>query len=218
VVHRDRGRADITAAELIAVYRGEVTAWPDGAPVVPLVRQADDSTSRAIAAAAPALAEAMRAAGERGRALVRYTDQDLRDSLLAVPGAIGFLDAGTLALERLPLVALRLDGAAADPADPAYPLVLTLSVLTRAQPTAREAELVDFLTSAEVARELAAAGYAPVTATAPAATPGGEPATAPAAAPAGEPATAPAAAPAGEPAPAPAAPGPRDAAAVGRSR
>ena len=137
-----------------------------------LVRQLDDSTTRAIAAAAPALAEAMQWTRDHAVGLTRYTDQDLCDTLLAVPGAIGFLDAGTIALEGLPLVALRLDGVAADPAESTYPLILTLSVLTRANPTPREAELVAFLGSPEVAGELARAGYAPIAAPAPGA-PGG---------------------------------------------
>jgi len=164
-VHEHVARAAIETTELARIYTGEVARWPDGTPVVPILRQPGDSAMRAIATSSPELEAAIRAARTNGRGLTRYTDQEVRDTLLAVPGAIGFLDAGTIALERLPLRPLELDGVpptAAMVRSGRHPFVLTLSLLTRTDARARVRAFVELATSEEVAELLGAAGYAPV--------------------------------------------------------
>lgn len=165
-IHQHVPVTAITTGELAAIYRGETTSWPDGTAIVPILRQPGDSTMRAIETSSPELENAMRAARESGRALTRYTDQEVRDTLLAVPGAIGFLDAGTVALEEAPLRSLPLDGIAPT-AETArantYPFVLTLSLLTRTDAPEAARAFVELMTSAEVAELLAPYGYAPVT-------------------------------------------------------
>lgn len=157
VAHRStRAPAELTPRELAAYYRGTVATWPGGAPVIPLVRQAGDSTMREIAAVDRALAAAMAEARAADRALTCYTDQQMRDALLAIPGAIGFLDLGTIRLERLAVQVLRLrrpaDGDASAPR-------LSLGLLTRAAPREPVRRLLDFVRGYRGA-QLVAAGYA----------------------------------------------------------
>jgi len=163
-VHQRVGREAIGIAELASLYRGDTETWSDGTAVVPILRQPGDSTTRAIEASSPELGAAMLVARKSGRALTRFTDQEVRDTLLRVPGAIGFLDAGTIALEELPLMPLALDGVrpTAESVDSGrYPLVLTLSLLTRDDASPAVRALVAFATSPEIAAALAPAGYAP---------------------------------------------------------
>jgi phosphate transport system substrate-binding protein len=165
-VHEHVRRTAITKAELTAIYLGEMRLWADGTAIVPILRQPGDSAMRAIEDSSPDLEAAMHAARESGRALTRYTDQEVRDTLLAVPGAIGFLDAGTVALEEVPLHSLELDGippTAEAVRDGRYPFALTLSLLVRSDASDTVRAFLALATSTEVAELLASVDYDPAT-------------------------------------------------------
>lgn len=156
--HRDAPLVEITPARLIEIYEGALTSWPDNTPVVPLLRQTGDSATRAVEAALPGLGRAMAEAARRQRGRICYTDQQMRDALVQIPGAIGFLDAGTIALERLPVVVGRLTGEAPSAGSDHHPLLLSLSLLTTKDLPERAKRFIDF--AATVAKqELVDAGY-----------------------------------------------------------
>lgn len=157
------GIQEITLAELVAIYSGERAAWPDGTPIVPILREPGDSGNDLLIHTYPALGLAIKSALRRDLFHIAFTDQELRDSLHSIPGAIGFIDVGTIRLESLPLRALRLDGVEppASGAGADYPLVRTLTFLSKGELSGEAREFVEFARSGEVADILASGGFLP---------------------------------------------------------
>ncbi len=155
--------ADVDALsheDLAAIYRGERATWPNGVPIVPLLREPGDSGNDLLIRTYPALGVALKAALRTELWQVAYTDQEMRDSLHSIPGSIGFLDLSTIRLEGLPLTPVRLDGAVAPVSGSGggYPLVKELTFLLRGPPSAEAQAFLDFALSPEAAELLARAG------------------------------------------------------------
>ena len=162
--HSETGATGVTADDLVHIYSGTRDRWPSGERIVPLLRERGDSGSDLLGKLFPTVGAALDDAAARGAWHVAYTDQEMRDGLLLVPGAVGLLDMGTLALEHLPLVPLALEGVAPsreNAANGRYPLVKELLLLTRREPSAAAAELVALARSDVGAELLAGAGYLP---------------------------------------------------------
>jgi len=162
VAHPAVPDAAITAERLVRIYDGEPAQWMDGSPVVPLLREPGDSARRVIAQAWPEVEAAYTRAFARGRGRVCYTDGEMREALLTVPGALGLLDLGAIRLGGLPLRVLSVDGVA-----PATDVVRAgrdphrkwLGWVTRGPPTGAARQLLEFAGSAAVTSLLAAGGY-----------------------------------------------------------
>ncbi len=156
------GVESLSITELSAILRGERRAWPNGVPIVPLLREPGDSGNELIIRTYPALGVALKAALRTGRFELAFTDQEMRDALHSIPGAIGFLDLGIVRLEGLALSVVRLDGVAPAPDDPAYPLQKTLTFLSRGPPTGEAAAFVAFARGPEAAPIFARGGLLPL--------------------------------------------------------
>jgi phosphate transport system substrate-binding protein len=115
VVHEKTAVSSLGRGGLADIFRGITGNWPDGTPIVPLVRERGDSGSILLASSFPELAAAIDDSLRTGRFTVCYSDAEMRDALLEIPGAVGFLDAATIAIEKLPLKTVSLDGAAPGP-------------------------------------------------------------------------------------------------------
>lgn len=148
----------LSVPALVDLYMGRATTWPGGEPVVLLVREEGDSGNAVLAAALPELHAAMESARREGRAIVQSTDHDMGVALRDVPGALGYLDVGIVALDALPLqvVPIEINGRAIRPDAPEWPLQKTLYLLTNS-----EQPFVRFATRAEVRDRLSSWGYAP---------------------------------------------------------
>lgn len=107
--HPDTVDRSIAPAEFFAVLRGERTTWSNGVPRTFLLRERGDSSQAAVAASIPEFARLEREAQTTRRFRVLYSDADLRQALMATPGAMGWTDLGALGLERSPLVVVDLD-------------------------------------------------------------------------------------------------------------
>lgn len=154
----------LTRQRLIQIYRGEIDHWADGSEIVPLLREPGDSSRRMFTQTLPGFEAAMADAFGERRGRVCYTDAEMRDALLEVPGALGFLDLGTIRLERLPLRLLSLDGIEPTPdavLTGRYPHVKPLSWLTLGPPAGEVARLIEFAGSAAVDDLFAGGGYLP---------------------------------------------------------
>jgi phosphate transport system substrate-binding protein len=159
--HRSVEIEGITTTELIAIYSGARTRWPDGTPIVPLVREPGDSGRRVLSRVLPAIEELQAAAFRGGRFKVCYTETETSAALTAVPGAIGFLDQGLIRLQDLAVRAFPLprDEAGADPArvDATRPL----NLLTHGRPEGEIRRFVSFARSDAVSDILSEGGYLP---------------------------------------------------------
>jgi phosphate transport system substrate-binding protein len=152
-------RRDLAFEDVLSIFAGGLRTWPDGRHIVPLLREPGDSGNTIIARHFPALGPLLETDAREGRFIVAYTDQEMRDLLLAIEGSVGFLDVGTLQLEHLSLQQVSIDGKL--PSDPGYPLVKPLSFLLPADPRPDARAFVDFATSPAIADILAEGGFLP---------------------------------------------------------
>ncbi len=167
IINKTSEPTDIKEEDVQAWYRGVISTWPDGTPITLLSRQPGDSTLQAIERAYPTLGQDMQRATREGRTILNYTDQQMRDNLLQIRGAVGVLDVGTIALNTLPLQVISLNGVRPtreNIENGSYPLSITLSLLTRDSPSEQVQQFVDFARAQIVSGPLAnpSAGYLPL--------------------------------------------------------
>jgi phosphate transport system substrate-binding protein len=151
--HRSVQVAGVSQAELVAIYRGQRLTWPDGARMVPLLREPGDSGRLALRRWLPDVEDEMAAAFAANRFRTCYTDAEMESALLTIPGALGLIDEGTVRLEKLDLRRLRVDPGA--PATALKPLYL----LTLGAPRGVAARFVAYACSPAAADILRRGGY-----------------------------------------------------------
>lgn len=155
---------DLTPATLLALYRGERTAWSDGTPVVVLQREPGDSSHLAAAHVIPEFARVDEEAWREGRWRVLYHDLDMQEALVATPGAIGLLDYGAIVSQRLTLRIVRVDGVRPSPetvASGAWRFTKDLSFVIGPTPPPRVAQLLAYVRSEAGQRLIRESGYVP---------------------------------------------------------
>lgn len=155
---------EITLAELAAMYEGSRTRWPDGQPVRPVLRPADDIDTRLLGDMSPGMERAAQAAARRPGMNVASTDAAAASALETVPGAIGATSLSLVVSERRRLKALRIDGR--EPtleslAAGSYPFVKTLTLVTAATPAPQVEAFLRFVGSPRGAQLLHSLGSLP---------------------------------------------------------
>jgi phosphate transport system substrate-binding protein len=162
VTHPDVSVSAVSMADLMAIFRGERDRWPDGTPIVPLLREPGDSGNELLARTLPALWGVIGAAMAEDRFTICYTDREMADTLAVTPGAIGFLDVGTARLTHPQLRLLTIDdGPPAPRSTSDDSLSKVLSFVTFGPPTGDAERFIRFATSRETTELLVAAGYLP---------------------------------------------------------
>jgi len=155
--------AEVPLPGLLALLDGPGGAWPDGTPVVPLLRERGDSSNVVFRARLPGFGEALERALGEGRWRLCVTDQELEAALIDTPGALGLTDLGTLRLGRAhgQAAPLRLQGfpPPTDLSGTGYPFRKRLGFLTRGLPQGEAAAFIQFARSPATAALLAAGGY-----------------------------------------------------------
>jgi phosphate transport system substrate-binding protein len=161
--------ADVTAEglisdELIAIYRGERTEWPDGKRCRPILRPWNDAETILLAALSPQLSAALEWALRRPELVVTLTTQENLAAIAHTPGAFGYGPLAEILAAERGLKLLRLDGVSPTPAALAagrYPVSETLTMVTNTTPRAQVKAFVDFVRSPEGEAVLATHGSMP---------------------------------------------------------
>jgi phosphate transport system substrate-binding protein len=144
----------LTADDVAAIYEGRRTEWSDGSHVVALQREPGDSSAAAIGTYVPVFRAANESAWREHRFRVLFSDDEMREALLATPGAIGPFDLGAIALEAPSLRPVRIVGAP--------PFAKDLSVVLPARPHPLAERFAAFVRSPEARALAAEAGYEPL--------------------------------------------------------
>jgi len=147
--------------QVVRIFSGQMTTWPDGQAVVPLLREQGDSATEVAVRFFSDLGPAMNHARQRGRWPTLLTDAEMARALEATPGAVGLHDSGALRLAHPSLKVLALDGVTPEVeslADGRYPLRRVFSLVVNHHPSAQVAELVDFIRSPAGQEVIAASG------------------------------------------------------------
>lgn len=133
----------ITTAELIRIYKGELSAWPDGRPLRLVLRPKMDSDTDIVKSLSPEMSQAVDVALAREGMIVAVTDKASADCIETTPGAIGATTLAQIVSEKRQLQALALDGVMPSVktlAEGKYPYYKAFFVVTGpgSNPTARQ--------------------------------------------------------------------------------
>lgn len=158
------GGLALDAAQLARILRGEVTAWPGGERIRPVLRPNNDADTQFVRSISPELAAAMDAALARTGVVVAASNQECEEALARTPGAFGFTSLAQLRTEGRALTPLTWNGVAPtleSQASGAYPLVKSLHVLVPASPRPAARRFLAFLATEEARRVVREAGAEP---------------------------------------------------------
>jgi phosphate transport system substrate-binding protein len=154
--------AALSSTELVEIYAGAKTRWPDGTPLRLVLRPRSGSESELLYGMSAEMKAAHLLAETRPGLLTTATDQENADALEKIPGALGVITFAQLVSEKRSLRALPIDGVAPSPEalrQGRYLVSVPLYLVTsgRSSPLARA--FVDFARSGTGAAVLARNGY-----------------------------------------------------------
>jgi phosphate transport system substrate-binding protein len=158
----DPARA-LTMPEVVRIFTGEMTSWPDGEPIRFLRRDPSDADWQVLASLSSEMARAVALARMRPGLVTTTNDQDNADTLESLPGSFGAVTLGQIAAERRRLRPVSLDGILPSVAlleDGTWPLVRTLHAVHGPAVRPEALALLSFLRSAPGMAVLAALAHA----------------------------------------------------------
>jgi phosphate transport system substrate-binding protein len=141
---------NVTLDQLAEIYSGNLTNWPGGTQIRPVLRQAGDDNTRQVRQMSAALDKALSVAERRPGMPFATNDQETADKLETIPGALGVTTLGLIKTEDRALRALALDGVeptAANAAEGKYPHIKRLFYVTRSEPSADVKRFIAFVKS-----------------------------------------------------------------------
>jgi phosphate transport system substrate-binding protein len=156
----------LTSADLLALYRGTKERWPSRRPVAFFTREQGDSSIASLRQTLAGFAAAYADGARTHHWTVLYSEPSMHEALLMVPFALGLSDLGAITTDRLPIMALAIDGVAPtleNVGSGRYRFTKTLAFVWRESSLPeRGRAFLEFVDSAEAARILAAHGYLPL--------------------------------------------------------
>jgi phosphate transport system substrate-binding protein len=158
------GIENLTTAELVRIYRGELERWPGGERVRLVMRPRVDVDHEHLRALSPEMAAALEAAFSREGMLSASTNQECNEIVARTPGAIGPSSLTQVITEPLPVKVLAWNGVAPTVENVArgkYPVTKPLYVIVRPAPSAAVRSFLVFLSSAEARSIIARTGNLP---------------------------------------------------------
>lgn len=167
---RFHGQTNLSYPEIIDIYRGRRTEWPDGSRLRPVLRPDSDSDTIVLRDSIPGMKPALDEAYRLPGIPVAATDQDSADQIAAIPGGVGTSVLCLLLAEKRPLKVFTLNGVVPSPetiANGRYPLVKTLYLVTPASPNVATKKFLAYLRSDEAVKILRRTGHLPLLLTRP---------------------------------------------------
>ncbi len=89
VVHPATVVDDVTLTQVINIYSGKTTAWPDGTKIRRILRPDNDSDWQLMSSFSPDLAKSLKIAQETEGLFLAVTDNDAAKYLERIPGSFG---------------------------------------------------------------------------------------------------------------------------------
>lgn len=153
----------VTEGQLIRIYDGTMTSWPQGDVIRLILRPRDDIDTRLLAGLSPRLAGAIDMAYQRKGMLEAATDDRAADLLEKTPGSLGPTTLGMILSESRDLVPLALDGVLptiANLVEGKYRMFKVITMVTDpTSSTETTARFLKFLDSAGARNILERTGY-----------------------------------------------------------
>ncbi len=141
---------NLTSEDLVQIYSGSRTTWPDGRRIRLVLRPDFESDSQLIRRHIPAMDAAFEAAKRLPAVPIVYSDQEAADAIERIPGALGATSLNLILAERRPFHVLRLNGVLATSQnirDGTYPMTKVYYFVTRKGPDRSVSEFLEFVRS-----------------------------------------------------------------------
>ena len=140
----------ITRQQIADIYRGQLTQWPDGTAIRPVLRQPGDDNTRQIKSLSPEIEKALVVAEHRSGLAFAVTDQEAADKIESISGAVGVSTLALIVSEARSLRALKLDGVeptVSNGESGSYPIVKRFFFITKPTPSAAVQQFIAFVAS-----------------------------------------------------------------------
>ncbi len=140
----------ITKRQLIDIYAGKMTQWPNGTPIRLVLRPQSDINTILLQAVSPEMKDAVDAAIKRPGMLFALTDQDSTETIGSTAGALGLTALCELITANPMLKALALDGVepgSASIANGSYPTYHRFYLVTGPKPSSLAERFIAFVRS-----------------------------------------------------------------------
>lgn len=163
-ISRTNSVTGITLVQLIDIYAGRLTEWPNGIPIRVILRPAGDIITTLLKSISRQMRDAVTAAEKRPGMVYALTDQDTIEHLARVPGSIGPTALNQILTDASRLKVLTLDGivpSAAAIADSSYRYVFAYYLVTGQKASPLADRFIAFVQSETGRKILADTGHWP---------------------------------------------------------
>ena len=163
--HPGAGAGGVTLREVIEIYEGRKTRWPDGTPIRLILRPEGESDLDVLRGISNDLAAAVNRAMLREGMIVAVKDAENADAIARTPGSFGALALATAMQEKGRIRVLALDGVVPGQktlSEGAYPHSKQFFLVTSRSPSPSSKRFLAFIRSREGEAVLNRAGFVPV--------------------------------------------------------
>jgi phosphate transport system substrate-binding protein len=144
------GPDGLASRDIAGLHRATKPLWPDGMPVLIVLRPADDSDNDVVAALFPGMGETIAELRKRRDLSVAATDQDNADMAEKMTGSLVAATFAQIKAEQRNLSFVALDGVMPSLEaylDGSYPYGKSLYLVAPAAPSAEAKAFIDFIAS-----------------------------------------------------------------------
>lgn len=152
VANRNVPVSNITSDDIVKIYSGDKTIWPDGQRIRTPLRQLNETDIRIVKGISPEISKAIDAAMSRPGMMTVLTDQDNADMIESTPGAFGISSLTQVISEKRQLKVLSYNGMAPSTgtlASGSYPLSKLFFTVTRKNVSEPVRKFLAFMRSAQ---------------------------------------------------------------------
>ena len=157
-----KSRPGFSLSQIVRIFDGTLSHWPDGSPLRLILRPDSDSDTALLRTLSPEMNRAVSTAQARPGLYTALTDPDMADALENVPGSIGSTTLALIVSEQRRLNPIPLDKvvpSVATLASGAYPYAKPLYLVTAPGVSAAARDFIAFLKSPPGEVILARNGY-----------------------------------------------------------
>ncbi len=164
-VSRGNPATEVTTGEILDIYSGRRSNWPDGTPTRLVLRPDGETDTKVIKQYVPGMDRVLEGLGKGVQIPVAYTDQESADLLETLDGAVGTAALSLIVSEGRRLKALAFNGVAPTAetiADGSYPMTKSFYLVTSPKPSELVRSFIAFVRSPAGQSVLRRAGHLPV--------------------------------------------------------
>ncbi|TAL25427.1 MAG: extracellular solute-binding protein [Nitrospirae bacterium] len=154
--------SNLTIEEIVRIYEGSETTWPDGKRIRLILRPEKETSSIILRGISPETREAVEKAYKRPGMIVAITDQECAETLQRTPDSFGTLTLDQIISEKLSLNVLSLNGVKPSVkalAKGSYKLYKPYYIVTTDKTSGQAEKFISYLFTAKSIRILEENGY-----------------------------------------------------------